>query len=88
MRGTASSGKNRKPWSLPTSSPGAIESPGALNQHEKYVVVISDDLRLAEEIPLLSVYVGAGFVAEIKTFHKSFYLSFSKKEIDPPRKMY
>ncbi|GFY54910.1 hypothetical protein TNIN_172741 [Trichonephila inaurata madagascariensis] len=27
-------GKNRKPWSLPTSSPGAIESPGALNQHE------------------------------------------------------
>ncbi|GFY09932.1 hypothetical protein TNCV_3698941 [Trichonephila clavipes] len=50
-------GKNRKPWSLPTSSPGAIESPGALNQHEKYDVVITDDLRLAEEIPPLSVYV-------------------------------
>ncbi|GFW02713.1 uncharacterized protein TNCV_5027951 [Trichonephila clavipes] len=61
-------GKNRKPWSLPTSSPGAIESPGALNQHEKYDVTISDDLRLAEEIPPLSVYVGAGFAAEIKTF--------------------
>ncbi|GFV07083.1 vesicular glutamate transporter 2 [Trichonephila clavipes] len=62
-------GKNRKPWSLPTSSPGAIESPGALNQHEKYDVVITDDLRLAEEIPLLSVYVGEGFAVEIKTFH-------------------
>ncbi|GFU51439.1 vesicular glutamate transporter 2 [Trichonephila clavipes] len=62
-------GKNRKPWSLPTSSPGAIESPGALNQHEKYDVVITDDLRLAEEIPPLSVYVGAGFAVEIKTFH-------------------
>ncbi|GFX75998.1 uncharacterized protein TNCV_1995521 [Trichonephila clavipes] len=64
-------GKNRKPWSLPTSSPGAIESRGPLNQHEKYDVVISDDLRLAEEIPPLSVYVGAGFAAEIKTFHES-----------------
>ncbi|GFY45649.1 uncharacterized protein TNIN_204411 [Trichonephila inaurata madagascariensis] len=62
-------GKNRKPWSLPTSSPGAIESSGALKQHEKYDVVISNDLRLAEEVPPLSVYIGAGFAAEIKTFH-------------------
>ncbi|GFV82703.1 uncharacterized protein TNCV_4146711 [Trichonephila clavipes] len=85
-------GKNRKPWSLPTSSPGAIESPGALNQHEKYDVVITDDLRLAEEIPPLSVYVGAGFAVEIKTFHvvllaevfENFWtLSMNYFELDP-----
>ncbi|GFS66937.1 hypothetical protein TNCV_4561861 [Trichonephila clavipes] len=57
MRGTASSEK--------------IESPGPLNQHKKYDVVISDDLRLAEELPPLSVYVGAEFAAEIKTFRSS-----------------
>ncbi|GFY36595.1 hypothetical protein TNCV_28001 [Trichonephila clavipes] len=69
----------KKHWRLPTSSPGAIESPAALNQHEKNDVVILDDLRLAEEIPPLFVNVGAGFMAEIKTFQ----ISAVRGRLDP-----
>ncbi|GFQ90624.1 vesicular glutamate transporter 2, partial [Trichonephila clavata] len=61
--------KNRRPWSLEANSPRAIESFGASKEEEKYDYVISKDLRLAEEIPPLSVYIGSGFAAEIKSFH-------------------
>ncbi|GFR19618.1 uncharacterized protein TNCT_375201 [Trichonephila clavata] len=80
--------KNRRPWSLEANSPRAIESFGASKEEEKYDYVISKDLRLAEEIPPLSVYIGSGFAAEIKSFRKSFYISFSKKEIDSSRKKF
>ncbi|GFR27394.1 hypothetical protein TNCT_222051, partial [Trichonephila clavata] len=60
--------KNRRPWSLEANSPRAIESFGASKEEEKYDYVISKDLRLAEEIPPLSVYIGSGFAAEIKSF--------------------
>ncbi|GFR12702.1 uncharacterized protein TNCT_417931 [Trichonephila clavata] len=61
--------KNRRPWNLEANSPRAIESFGASKEEEKYDYVISKDLRLAEEIPPLSVYIGSGFAAEIKSFH-------------------
>ncbi|GFR34180.1 hypothetical protein TNCT_592761, partial [Trichonephila clavata] len=60
--------KNRRPWSFEANSPRAIESFGASKEEEKYDYVISKDLRLAEEIPPLSVYIGSGFAAEIKSF--------------------
>ncbi|GFR33139.1 uncharacterized protein TNCT_81871 [Trichonephila clavata] len=77
--------KNRRPWSLEANSPRAIESFGASKEEEKYDYVISKDLRLAEEIPPLSVYIGSGFAAEIKSFlRKHSVLTMPDMDVDPP----
>ncbi|GBM37202.1 hypothetical protein AVEN_179659-1 [Araneus ventricosus] len=54
---------------------------------DKYDVLISDDLKKVEDnIPPLSVYIGSGFAAEVKSFRKTFYLSFSKSDIEKRKK--